>query len=607
MIFELIRDLVYEIERMWGLSGKDKGDEGKGVQRKEERRKSRRMKGEAEEKGDRGKKGKDEGGGTIEGKKVVKGSGAVEGSGVRKGGGIGNRNDMESQEPGENGRENPENRVEGENVGNRKVGENGEVGENGGGRENRGENINIDVLEHIIKMQVKNLELSSYAARGDIIINESLVKIFGEKVVQAIEKSASALLYDWDDYLFAGHTGHSAVFVSKAFSQDQSKFIRSVLIGNEVGARLGILTLIGPLNGQMMTHIHGIISATITEFLTGDIGKIPSRLSFFASNPNFLTFGGFMGGDTKISSVISPMICGIASCLFELKQNIYAEREFLNLFSWREFDKKFVESLFSPEFFLTKTMMIKKLPGCAYVLPQVECIGKIKERIRKDEGIQDIDIESIDVVEVEYSAVPAVLDRIALSYPDSQIPAQFSTPIAVSIALLSDLAPYSYRLFASDIGFRNKVMSLCGKIRLTHRADFTSVLLGEIAEHFPFILERILTLGTLARALAHVSQIHWNLPRNLPNISMSSALDLMRPIFGSIKFFSSISSILSSGHRSEIFKENFENFRFLFPTRVKVRYNGRIYEEELKTHDFHCQDPRLEDFLAKKEELVRVS
>jgi len=96
-----------------------------------------------------------------------------------------------------------------------------------------------------------------------------------------------------------------------------------------LGEGFGIATLIGPLNGQMMTFLHGIISASIAEFLIGDIKNIPKKYFFLCFKSSFFTFQRIYGGETKVFSVSLPTIQGIIASIFDFKEN---ERAFEGFF-----------------------------------------------------------------------------------------------------------------------------------------------------------------------------------------------------------------------------------------------------------------------------------
>ncbi|MCA9774510.1 MAG: MmgE/PrpD family protein, partial [Myxococcales bacterium] len=76
----------------------------------------------------------------------------------------------------------------------------------------------------------------------------------------AVATSATAAVYahaartmalDFDDYLFCGHTGHSAVLVPMAIAEAEGRdgraWILAQILANEIEGRLGAAALVGPL------------------------------------------------------------------------------------------------------------------------------------------------------------------------------------------------------------------------------------------------------------------------------------------------------------------------------------------------------------------------
>ena len=52
--------------------------------------------------------------------------------------------------------------------------------------------------------------------------------------------AAASIAHDWDDYLYMGHTGHSAVWTARAFAPDDAeRRFAAQVAGNEVAGRLG--------------------------------------------------------------------------------------------------------------------------------------------------------------------------------------------------------------------------------------------------------------------------------------------------------------------------------------------------------------------------------
>ena len=106
---------------------------------------------------------------------------------------------------------------------------------------------------------VSALEVARSWGSGD----EAVALLTGERLPHhnAIFANACASVsFDFDDYVFAGHTGHSAVCASFAYGElDRASgkdVLAAVTVANEVGGRLGASLLFGPQNGQMWSYIH---------------------------------------------------------------------------------------------------------------------------------------------------------------------------------------------------------------------------------------------------------------------------------------------------------------------------------------------------------------
>jgi len=431
-------------------------------------------------------------------------------------------------------------------------------------------------LNFILDFQIKNLNLSAEIGRKAIKYEyERAKKFLGDEILSASINAAASIFYDWDDYLFAGHTGHSSVFVSQALTKDPEKFIKSVLIGNEIGGRIGILCLIGPLNGQMMSYIHGIVSCVLTEYIQGDVSNIPERFSYYISNPNFLTYGGFMGGNTKIFSSVFPIVSGMLTSVFELGSNNFSEGGFLDLFSFSSLNEKKLEEIFSPSFFLTRTLMVKKYPACAYIIPQIECALSIRDQIEDIEG--DVDIGKIKKIKIEYSAINQILDKISSRFFtenfSNRIPLQFSTPLAFSLALLGkgDFNCRSYSNFIKSDLFR-----IYGKIQTVHNQSFTVKIIKNVLKHFHFIpMPNISKIGNILLEIVK--------DRAILDISPKFIFDLILNLQGD--------------------RANPDDFQFVFPTRVQVFYGDIVFEEEKESHSFLARKMKkeeVEDFLKFK-------
>ena len=87
----------------------------------------------------------------------------------------------------------------------------------------------------------------------------------------ALANAAYSMAQDFDDIIWMGHTGHSAVFASLAVAEHEEKSTRdlltAVVAANEIAGRIGGSCFFGPLNGQMWTFIHLVGAAAATAKL----------------------------------------------------------------------------------------------------------------------------------------------------------------------------------------------------------------------------------------------------------------------------------------------------------------------------------------------------
>ncbi len=415
---------------------------------------------------------------------------------------------------------------------------------------------------------------------------------FSDPIRSIFINTSASVIFDWDDYLFAGHTGHSSVITAieltakKEKSVENEKFLKAIWIGNEIGGRFGIATLLGPLNGQMMTYLHGIISSAITSYLIFGPEKIPERILNYISNPNFISFSGFMGGDTKIFTTSTPTISGIISALLEIKPRDSTLDDFLSIFSFGKNEHKVLEKIFSPDFFVTRTLMIKKYPACAYVLPQIECAISIKKEI---EEICDVfDPKRIERIEVEYSIIPFVLDRISGKFSDftNHVWSEFSSYTSLAFALLSPSSTFFPT--PQELGEKkHEILSLVSKMEMKHNISYTIDTIKNVVEHFGFLADNLPSLFTLPMRNTPISQI----PKSEV---MKTALTLSTKV---------LPLILSKSKKME--RKQPDEFTFKFPAKVRISYDGEEFEEKRETHMSPARADEIADVISFKENAVK--
>jgi len=291
--------------------------------------------------------------------------------------------------------------------------------------------------------------------------------------------AALSMAHDFDDYLFLGHSGHSAVFASLLAGMAEKKNVREVLcaqvIGNEISGRLGAACVIGPQNGQMWTHIHIAGTAAIAAKLMGmDAKGIAHAIAIGYYQPAFAMPPGFMGPDTKLLSAAQTSLAGLMAAelaregftgpldIFEnprgfLAQFSYAPMEFM-LSGW---GKSWV----------TDSIAYKVVPGCAYIDTMVDALKMILEKFRAKTG-RDMTPADVREIEVKASLLTIAMNHLSEDHVGrgslNPIALNFSIPANAAIVILTGdlkvehLDPDWLELHRDDI------LALCRRTRLDH-------------------------------------------------------------------------------------------------------------------------------------------
>lgn len=248
------------------------------------------------------------------------------------------------------------------------------------------------------------------AARAWSGRDEATVFVTGERLslLDAVfANTCASVSFDFDDYLFAGHTGHSAVCAALAYAERHELTGRDVLasiaVANEVGGRLGASLLFGPQNGQMWSYIHLIEGACIAARAHGlDAARTSDAIGIAFTQPPYPLMPGFMGPDGKL---LIPATTSVEGCRAgELAARgwtgshvILEDRQgFLRRFN--ENNLGFMLSGFG-EAWVSDSLSYKVVPGCAYIDTAVDAFQEISRSFAGDHGRAPAsdDVEAIDV------------------------------------------------------------------------------------------------------------------------------------------------------------------------------------------------------------------
>ncbi len=282
--------------------------------------------------------------------------------------------------------------------------------------------------------------------------------------------TALSMALDYDDYLFAGHTGHSAVLVTLALAEklgiSGQEFLVAQVVANEIEGRIGAAALLGPLNGQMWSFLHQIGAAVIAaKVMKLDRTQTENAIGIAMLQPPFCLPTAFFGSDAKVllASMSAPQ--GVqaaelaangmrgASDVFESQQG------FLQMFAHQALPGAFDGF---GKVWLTETLCYKVYPGCAYIDAFIDCLlGLVRQH--------HLDAKKIRAVHI--AAGPLTLGMDALSAPYVKGPETLPTTLSFSVAYNAAVAlidrELSPRQFTKDRIKDPAVWELASKVRLT--------------------------------------------------------------------------------------------------------------------------------------------
>jgi 2-methylcitrate dehydratase PrpD len=282
--------------------------------------------------------------------------------------------------------------------------------------------------------------------------------------------TALSMALDYDDYLFAGHTGHSAVLVTLALAEklgaSGKDFLLAQVLANEVEGRIGASALLGPLNGQMWSFIHLVGSAVIAAKLLGlDKQQTQSAMGISLLQPSYPLQAGFFGSDAKtlLASMTAPL--GVqaaqlaANGLRGAPDIIESPDGFTKVFA-REPLMGAYEGL--GKTWLTDTLSYKIYPGCAYIDTTIDCVLGLSRQ-------HAIDGKKVKAVHVATGPLTLGMEALAAAYlkgADSlPVTLNFTVGYNVAAALLDK--ELTARQFARERIHDQAMWDLAGRVHLT--------------------------------------------------------------------------------------------------------------------------------------------
>jgi 2-methylcitrate dehydratase PrpD len=276
------------------------------------------------------------------------------------------------------------------------------------------------------------------AARATLLAGGERVSSYAALLANA----SASMAHDYDDYLFLGHTGHSAVLAALAVAEETDASVEDLLIAqvvaNEIGGRLGAFVAIGPQNGQTWAHIHlagAVVAAARLLKLSAEQAADALAIAFY--QPPFTLFPGFMGSEAKALTAAQPAAMGLmatwlaAGGLAGMRSILEHPRGFARHFAWVP-----VPALLGGlgHAWVTDSMSCKIYPGCAYMDGPVDAALAA----RAGRPLRAADVESVHIEATALTGgMEALCEEAAPADSLEPIAITFSARRSVAIALLA--------------------------------------------------------------------------------------------------------------------------------------------------------------------------
>lgn len=307
-------------------------------------------------------------------------------------------------------------------------------------------------------------------------------------VGEVYRSAAASIAHDWDDYLFMGHTGHSAVPAAAAFAPDPERSLLAQVAANEVAGRLGAALFVGPHNGQFWASIHCASAAVAAAAGLGlDGARTAHALAIALYQPPYGMWPGFMGPPTKLLTAAEPAAAGARAALL-------AAEGMTGALDVVEHPRGVLAALsFAPRpamfgalgrVWLTDTLAFKRLPGCAYLQSVAEAAcaaATAAERGGVSSGGARLDPESIAAVEIEAGWLTCEMEELGRGPDLTPVRVNFSATLTAAICLLAG------RLTPAELDpawlarHEPAIRALAARTRLSHDPALTaSTLLGSL-------------------------------------------------------------------------------------------------------------------------------
>jgi 2-methylcitrate dehydratase PrpD len=281
--------------------------------------------------------------------------------------------------------------------------------------------------------------------------------------------AALSMALDYDDYLFGGHTGHSAVLVPLALAEklgiDGRDFLVAQVIANEIEGRIGIAASTGPAGGQRSAYLHQIGAAIITAKLSKlDRKQIENAIGIAMLQPCATLPAGFYGSDAKVLVAAATAPLGVQAAELAANGMRGAADAFECAGGFLErFAPTPVQGAFDAygKVWLTETLAYKVYPGCASIGAAIDgALALVRQHHFDARKIRSVDV-AVGPLALEAEATASPYLRATETVPTTL---NFSLSYSVAAALIDrELSP---RQFTRDRVKDAAVWELARRVRV---------------------------------------------------------------------------------------------------------------------------------------------
>lgn len=376
-------------------------------------------------------------------------------------------------------------------------------------------------------------------------------------VGEIYRSAAASIAHDWDDYLFMGHTGHSAVPAAAAFGADEELALIAQVAANEVAGRLGAALFLGPHNGQFWASIHCAAAALAVALGLGlDAGRTAHALAIAMYQPPYGMWPGFMGPKSKLLTAAEPAAAGARAALLAADgvtgalDVIEHPRGVLANLSFAPRPEMFAGF---GKVWLTDSLAFKRLPGCAYL----QSVGEAALAAGVEAG-------EVDSVEIEAGWLTCEMEELGAGPDLSPVRVNFSATLSTAVALLAGrLTPAE--LEPDWLGpNEGAVRDLASRVTLRHDPSLTAkTLLGTLEAG----ASPDLGLGDLLRIRRRLGDLNMDGANPAPALmqAIGRDRDLRRALGGSLL------DRVRGRSTNAIGDLDVARLRMTFPSRLRIR------------------------------------